>query len=59
MAGGCDASNDDFSGLDGPSHPHTVNTPATVELDQGQIPAQHAGLDKAWMYPGPENEWII
>ncbi len=46
MAGGWDVSSDDFSGLDGLNLPHTVNTPATVELDQGQIPAQHTGLKK-------------
>lgn len=46
-AGGWDVSSDDFSGSDGPGLPRTVNTPATVELDRGQIPAQHAGLDKA------------
>ena len=59
MAGGWDVSSDDFSGLDDPSLPHTVNTLATVELDWGQIPTQHAGLNKAWIYPGTEDQRII
>lgn len=39
-------SGDDFSSLDGPCHPRSVNTPATVEVDRGQISAQHTGLHK-------------
>lgn len=58
MTVGWEVSSHDFFGLDGPSLPHIVYTPATVELDWGQIPAQHTGLNKVWMYPGTEDQRI-